>query len=540
MPLTRKTTLDFIEEQLQLSYKKIDLINQLKFEARAARSNEVETLNEIQRTNSGIIALALEHEHQIHKKQGIDYQPFLLESDRQKDLFADFLAGLPSEEIYRFHLIIGGRGLHATPVVIESDGTGTKIFSLDAALYYDNFNCIDMFSLATNAQTFQYTGGGIQNSAFGCTIFSIGHLREMAKMNANDLTDMFSDAMSRKTDQYIGLRPEFVTNMQSIGGMDRYLGSRPDATIIKEAKELNTQRIFDKNSIKLRNYSITKQNHEVLGNASLMLKNLTEEEFQDIFEKRTGMQALEQAHKNLSPEQITQVNGIYNLDKIDLILNNQVELPENTMGFGPRQIDSRHAASLFKTGDTELLSIAENFSGPQLELVRKGHGVDHLAGKQKEECLGKQYAFDLQVLEALERGTAFDKIKDCTNSYTIEAISKYNIDPELANSSICFEDPKNQAIAISFIRKAYKEAEEGQKEHLARTVFCRIKENPCNLNHEIAALYKEAVKTISSPAGITERIYRETIIPDPLVTREWTNKERNRKEIPRLAPLPDF
>ncbi len=518
MNITKSIVESFLQDQLLISEKKIALLNQLKLENRPAKSSETTVIGRIQRTNSGIIALALEHEHHMHKSIGIDYQPFLLESNEQKDLFADFLAGMPKEKAYRFNFIIGGRGLHATPVTICSDGNEVNIFSLDAALYYDNFNCIDLFALATNAKTYKYTGGGIQNGAFGCSIYSIGHLREMAKMNVDELKEMFNNAMSRKNDQYLGFRPEFITNMQSTSGMEIYLLSNPEASIIKESKEQNTQKIFDNTSIKLRNYAITYQNHQVLSNALEMLKNITEEEFQNIFERRTGKQALEQAYEELSPSQISQVTGIYNLDKIKLILDGICSYEQvsgsNIRCFSPRQDDSKYVADILQYGEhIQYPTGIESISGPQLELLSNNREIscaEIFIRPLAEGWQGKQYLFDLQVLEAYKRGTKFEQIQNCTNAYEIEAISKYNIEPDLANNAICFQDPNNQAIAISFIRRAYNEAEEGKKESLAKAVFFRIKDNPCNNNAQISTLYKETLKVCPSPLSIAS-LFQEQI-----------------------------
>ena len=331
-----------LERQVVLSTKKITILDRLK-DTDVATEQESLTLAAKQVTTTGIIALMLEAKAEKRKRKEEKYEAFLLENNQTKELFLDYLAGLSKEQIFDFNFIIGGRGTHATPIRILSNGSETIVCSLDAGSQFpDNIPYIERIGQALNVQPYIHIGG-TQYAAYGCTIFSIQDLNTMSKMSFTELKEMFDKSRSRPDYKYLSLSPKIVKNIQSLSHAARYRIEHPRAMVNKKesALGLSAQKermsfvehiVKHKRSIleyneeakilqpKHRNYSLTYKAHKYYSAALTLFNELTPVQVMELIIARSGAVMLDNVHNSFSSEDQQKIVGIYNKQKIELIL----------------------------------------------------------------------------------------------------------------------------------------------------------------------------------------------------------------------------
>lgn len=291
-----------LTEQLALSQQKIALLNHLELEKRTANLTESTILTQRQTTSTGVIALMLEAKANNRREKFSEYNPFLLENDLDKYRFLNILKNIPKSQDFDFNFVIGGRGVHATPVRIISQNSERIICSLDAgAMFRDNIPYIENLGKALDVKPFIFIGG-LQFAGYGCTMFSMHHLATMSKMKFEEIKDMFESATQDNISDVAKLNAKFVANIQSISGAERYIQAHPDTMIsakksfvdhINKHKRSTTEEKNNITSIRLQNYALTYKSDKYLTAASNLFSRLNPEEVMAIVYKRTTGKILE-------------------------------------------------------------------------------------------------------------------------------------------------------------------------------------------------------------------------------------------------------
>ena len=293
-----------LEEQLLLSQKKIALLDGLKAEERAADLAESTILFKKQITSTGIIALMMGAKINSRREKGFEYDPFLLENKEDRAKFLNVLRRIDKNQCFDFNFVIGGRGTHATPVRIVSHNGDVIICSLDAGkMFPDNIPYIEEMGKALGVKPYIFIGG-LQNSGYGCTMFSMHHLATMSNMRFDEIKEMFESATHEDKSNFVELKAKFVANIQSMSGINRYIESNPGAMISKKKSFVEHIAKHTRNTIELRidklrpdeleagiiksqNYALIYKAHKYLAAAYELFLGLNEEEVLDIVKRRT-------------------------------------------------------------------------------------------------------------------------------------------------------------------------------------------------------------------------------------------------------------
>lgn len=435
-------TIATIERELDLSSQKIEILDSLQRQIRSLSVEENKTLSKIQRTNTGILALLLEHKASQYKVKNSSstYDPFIIDTDEDKIEFLQFIENFSEGVPYRFDFIIGGSGKHATPVtMIRDERSKTSIFSLDAAVFYDNFSYLNLLEDASKAtKVYNYEDGGIQNSAYGCTIYSIQHLSAMSRMSERELSDMFREAFDKQpSQQYKGMSPKIVRNIQSISSYKEYIRERPGDSIVSKGRNFveyvsdNIRGFYNEDSILIeRNSAHAYITHKYLLRARDKIATLTQDKFDEIVFNRSVGKVVKFTRS--SPVEIQEVDELSGRLSIVAALEHKHELRR-------REVDLT---------------------------LRKLRAEEYVIG---------------------------ETLSECGNPNIIEAVCRFGINEEQAMNANCFKDPHNKRIAISFLRKAQRETSYFTNNG-AQLLFEIIKDNECIVNGEIKRIYDFWVK----------------------------------------------
>lgn len=424
-----------ISRELAISSKKLVILQDLKFVPRVLSQEEKEILDTMQRTNTGILALLLEHKYRQYNKKypGIQYNPFYIDTDEDKVKFAEFLQNYPISEPFRFDFVIGGSGKHATPVsIIRDKDNKISIYSLDAAVFYDNFSYLHLIKDIINAdKSFNYEEGGIQNSAYGCTIYSVQHLSAMSRMEKSELDEMFEKACSERSLPQFAFSPKIIRNMQSASLIEKYLNEIGDGFIV--SKDKSFRQYYEENSFVLkeqenrdlkRNFAHTMKTDKFLRKAKEMIDSISEDEFYYILNKRS-VKALLDRNLSVSPK------GIDNLDI----------LTKDTPNYWTQLLKNKVFDNILNNHQkTSVVSIS-------------------------------------------------DRVIASRNPSILEAVTVCGIDEERAVQARCFQDRFNRGIAVSFLKKIQSRTTT-EKNKAVEALFGLIKDDDCDVNSEVNIKYK--------------------------------------------------
>jgi hypothetical protein len=343
-----------------------------KLSDKVKRKKKTVTVNDAEWVNSKSdelgpeeVALMLQSKRDSRERKGVKYEPFLLQNDRDKEIFNKLLADMPKGQAFHFDIIIQYEhgGLHCTPLQIHSDGQNVRIFTLDAYYGYDdshnpNLQAVESIEMALGTRAHVYAPGGLQKDYMSCSIFSIQDLNSMSNIGVDNLPRYLTRADNLEVDDdYIKLHPKFIKNAQSMSLIEDYLNEYQGDTFVDKKKRKMLEEHVENHAInievarevynsaegrnetiiqvKAANRSIDYKTLKYLKAAKETLEGLYneggEEKVQETLKNRTGRAAFQQhLYEGLTENQVTKVQGLYDKDQIRLALDYDISVEEIT------------------------------------------------------------------------------------------------------------------------------------------------------------------------------------------------------------------
>lgn len=341
MPKYERVKSEIIESLEKVS-SAIEIIDDLRRNGRNASLEESEVLNNLSVIHSSeVVSLMLESKAQKRNARlhalGIEdrkYDPFILLSDQEIEDFNMYLAGIPEGQKYHHDFILCPEDKHATAMQIHSDGFIARSFYMDGLSDINKESRCDL-EAAAGADVHNYTSGKIQNTFYGCSIFSIQHLNTMNRfLNENHQSSYLERGKNRLED----LDPIFLKHIQSMSRADQYeeyhkgeelfIDKKHSKTFKKHLNDFTaTVAVVDEEQnieFKKRNYSILYKTEKYLREALRTLEDTYYKgELEEVLSRRSGQHILNSVYDQmeLNTEQIDKVQGLYNQDQINLVLH---------------------------------------------------------------------------------------------------------------------------------------------------------------------------------------------------------------------------
>lgn len=383
------------------------MLDQLRQTNAAATIEQTTIINSLLLTHSpDVIALMLESKSRkrnkkLEEKGNIKerYEPFLLCEYQDINNFRKYLAGLPKGHICNYDIILRPNDAHSSALQIHTNELGTRVFFVEVAADI-NKDERNLLAEATGANLHIYKQGKIQNSDYGCTIFSIQNLNIMNRLIKEGTYLKEGDSTLSELD------PSFLKHIQSLNHAQSYQESNSSKELfVDKHKNKTLEKHIDDFTItvqasdsqgnlqpKRRNFSTLYKTKKYLESALNVLESLPqinqEQELENIMSVRNGRNIINSVYQDmgLTTEQITQVRGLYNQEQIKLALKYQIpanELNKSKLFFTKEM--SKYISNLVEFTAHEDKELAhnifqrvQNLSNPfQIHLVLSC-GIDHL------------------------------------------------------------------------------------------------------------------------------------------------------------------
>ncbi|MCC8372329.1 MAG: hypothetical protein LN568_06365 [Rickettsia endosymbiont of Pseudomimeciton antennatum] len=250
-----------LDENIAIMEEKIAIIDDLRANKKKHPTTEQEkVLNSGKPSYPEEIALMLQAKSNARAEHGIDYQPVLIKDEEGlSKLKAIVQQNFHSKKPFHYDLIIQTteegreRGIHCTPLQIDSDGDNIKLFHIDSV---GSRNLVNFWSILAVADSIKVDTnlyydekGGTQQDKFSCSAFSIQDLNTMSNLGAKSLSQYLPPSESNDKRTMSALHPRFVKNAQSSAAIRENLTNEENKTVIVSKNKTIEQHVED--------YSIT-------------------------------------------------------------------------------------------------------------------------------------------------------------------------------------------------------------------------------------------------------------------------------------------
>lgn len=404
----------------------IEMLDQLRQTNTAATIEQTTLINSLSLTHSpDVIALMLESKSRkrnkkLEEKGNIKerYEPFLLCEYQDINNFRKYLAGLPKGHICNYDIILRPEDSHSSALQIHTNELGARVFFVEVAADI-NKDERNLLAEATGANLHIYKQGKIQNSDYGCTIFSLQNLNVMNRL-------IKEGTYLKEGDNNLSeLDPAFLKHIQSLNHAQSYQESNLSKELfVDKHKNKTLKKHIDDFTItvqaadyqgnlqpKKRNFSALYKTKKYLESALNILDSLPkenqEQELENIISVRNGRNIINSVYQNmgLTTEQISQVKGLYNQDQIKLALKYQIpanELNKSKLFFTKEM--STYILDLIETtanGDKELahniFQRVQNLSNPFQTYLVLSSALDHLEVAKSKALNNPKLAPDISI-----------------------------------------------------------------------------------------------------------------------------------------------
>jgi hypothetical protein len=298
-----------------------------------------------------VVALMLESKARKRNSKiregGYQYNPFILSSSFDWDLFiyedsssnespsdienfCKYLAGIPDEKPFHYDIIFRPEDFHSAALQIDSNGQHVRLTYIDSAKDLNKKAIIQLEKAVGADYKHNYLQGNIQNTGYGCSIFSIQNLNKMSRKYEQNNHSYLTENTS-----FNDLSPDFIKHIQSIKGAISYNEANQNKTLYIDKNSTKTfKEHIDDFTITLevgsktfiRNYSLLYKMHKYLNNALVLLNQIDENELEKILSNRKGQNILDGVYDEmgLNSEEKEAAQGLYNQYQIRLLLDYQI------------------------------------------------------------------------------------------------------------------------------------------------------------------------------------------------------------------------
>lgn len=404
----------------------IEMLDQLRITNTAATVEQTNLINSLSLTHSPeVITLMLESKSRkrnkkLEEQENIKerYEPFLLCNYQDINNFRKYLAGLPERHICNYDIILRPNDAHSSALQIHTDELSSRVFFVEVAVDI-NKDERNLLAEATGANLHIYKQGKIQNSDYGCTIFSLQNLNIMNRLIKEGTYLKEGDNILSELD------PAFLKHIQSLNHAESYKESNLSKKLfIDKHKNKTLEKHIDDFTItvqvadtqgnlqaKKRNSSSLYKTKKYLESALKVLESLPkenqEQELENIISVRNGRNIINSVYQNmgLTTEQTTQVKGLYNQDQIKLALKYQIPANElNKSKFFLTKEMSKYILALIETTAGEDKELAhnifkqvQNLSNPFQTYLVLSCGLDHLEVAKSKALNNPKLAPDISM-----------------------------------------------------------------------------------------------------------------------------------------------
>lgn len=458
-----------IQERIEILNQKVQLVKEIQDLQRTATQEEIQQLEEDQNPYSTEeICLMLEAKSVRREAKNEDYQPILLDNPEAKEKFISLLSGMKGQ-IFRFNIILKeDKGVHCTPLLIDSRENEIKIFYIDAVGSRSNYDMKKRIEDALGVKAYQDVSVGSQRDKFSCAIFSLKDLNTMSKLPKDELENSLSNDPRMEGKESNNLDARFIKNSQSVSLITRF---NPQA-IVSRAKNLQaylqdyqiTAEISD-GIKKEKNYASIFKAKQYLEYALDILESIPQDGHQEkkmdaIIANRSGALVWEEESSLLDQKQrdIALRYGLCNRRQIELIakydLYDEPMINQNLPCFQNMDTTEKifhHISDLYK--DNQVTPENTKRALEDLQKVKEFNNLDQVCAvldyeldpdlvrnskcfvlKEKPlQYVGQAYNSSSEEMRKISAGVAFRNIMNLSDINPITLVIKYNVNSDIAS-----------------------------------------------------------------------------------------------------------